>query len=95
MGQTASRGHIQKEPRSEALLLTGTQREGQGPRHSRLTLGVLTAGAALLLLVWEHAGARRLPTHGSRAEIRANPQGPHRLGSRAEIGVLSTWLCDL
>ena len=30
MGQTASRGYIQKESRSEALLLTGTQREGQG-----------------------------------------------------------------
>ena len=95
VGQTANRGCFQKEPRSEALLLTGTQRQGKEPRHSRLTLGVLTAGAALLLQVWEHAGARRLPTHGSRAKIRASPQGPYHLGSRAEIWVLSPWLCDL
>ena len=64
VGQTASRGCFQKEPRSEALLLTGTQRQGQEPRHSRLTLGVLTAGG----LCFYKFGNMQVPEGGPHME---------------------------
>ena len=63
--------------------------EEVGPHCRSLIFGMLAVGMALPPWALGACKHRRVVQHRSRAEIRADPQGPHDFGSRAEIWTLS------